>query len=43
MTRSGYFLPCEETARRAWRRRASRLAGFFELYAGQVLPRLREA
>ena len=40
MTRSGYFLPCEETARRS---SSGRLAGFFELYAGQALARLCEA
>jgi hypothetical protein len=40
MTRYGCLLACEETARGS---SSGRLAGFFELCAGQVLPRLREA
>jgi hypothetical protein len=40
MTRYGYFPPCEETARGS---SSGRLAGCFELCAGQVPPRLREA
>ena len=44
MTRYGYFLSSEENSpQELVRQVGSEHAGFFEFYAGQVLPRLREA
>jgi hypothetical protein len=42
VTRCGYFLASEEHEPQELVRQA-RLAGFFEFYAQQILPRLRES